>query len=115
MINTNKVVPVEKIDLLTLYGNVLNIAGKSITAVAETGVTSGSGNMLAKAPVTSFDFGASVTAAVLYFIPAYDYVGFSIAGTAVEPESGSAVVDTKGVDLYTATLADGKVTIASVL
>ena len=115
MINNNKVVPVEKTDLLTLYGNVLNIAGKDITAVDEAGVTSGSGNMLAKAPVTSFDFGVSVTAAVLYFIPAYDYVGFSIAGTAVVPESGSAVVDTKGVDLYTATLADGKVTIASVL
>lgn len=118
MINNDRIVPVEKVDLLTLYGNILVIAGTTIDKVDATGASGafelaeGSGNFIASEPVKSFDFGADVSAAVVYFIPTYDYVGFSIAGSAVETEGDE--VEAGGVDLYTATLADSAVTIAKV-
>ena len=118
MINENRIVPVTKTDLLTLYGNILTIAGTTVAAVNANDasgvfeITTGSGNMLASEPVNACDFGESVTAAVLYFIPGYDYTGFSVNGTAVT--TSGATVDPDGVTLYTATLANGAVTIAKV-
>ena len=117
MINTDRIVPVTATDLLTLYGTVLKIANVSISAVdaAHPGVfelTSGSGNLLASEPVKSLDFGNDVSSAVVYFIPAYDYKGFSVAGTAVT--TSGADVDPDGRTLYTATLSGGNVTIAKV-
>lgn len=117
MINTDRIVPVEKVDLLTLYGNICKLAGKTIASASATApgvfaLTSGSGNIIAAEPVKSLDFGASVTAAVVYFIPALDYEGFSIAGTDVT--TSGATVDADGATLYTATLASGAITIAKV-
>lgn len=120
MINTDRIVPITKTDLITMYANILTIAGTTVTPVNANDasgvfeITSGSGNMIASEPVGTCDFGEDVTAAVLYFVPGYDYAGFSIAGAAVTPESGSVDVDADGVSLYTATLASGKVTIAKV-
>ena len=118
MINNDRIVPITKTDLITMYGNMLVIAGTSVTKVDANDasgvfeITTGSGNLIASEPVNSCDFGEAVTAAVLYFVPGYDYTGFSIAGAAVE--TSGATVDADGVSLYTATLADGAVTIAKV-
>lgn len=120
MINSDRIVPITKTDLITMYGNMLTIAGTSVTKVdaknanGDFAITSGSGNLIASEPVKSFDFGADVSAAVVYFVPGYDYKGFSIAGVDVEPAAGSVAVDADGVSLYTATLATGAVTIAKV-
>ena len=118
MINANRIVPVTKTDLLTLYANILTIAGTTVTKVDANDasgvfeISEGSGNLIASEPVNSCDFGEDVTAAVLYFIPGYDYTGFSVNGTAVETSGDD--VDADGVSLYTATLDDGAVTIAQV-
>ncbi len=117
MINADRIVPVQKTDLLTLYGNIMKLAGTTVSKVSATtpgefALTSGSGNLLADEPVKTLDFGSSVTSAVVYFIPTYDYAGFSIAGTAVE--TAGADVDADGATLYTATLSSGTVTIAKV-
>ena len=117
MINKNRIVPVTKTDLITLYGNILKIAGVTIgkTSTDEPGVfalTEGSGNILADEPVKSFDFGSDVSAAVIYFVPDFGYEGFSIAGTKVV--TLGADVDADGATLYTATLSSGDVTIAKV-
>ena len=116
MINDKRIVPVTQVDLLTLYGNIMKLAGTTVAAAVavEPGVfklTSGSGNLIANEPVKTLDFGAAVTAAVVYFIPAYDFEGFTVAGAAVIP-TGDLVAD--GRTLYTATLATGAVTIAKV-
>ena len=118
MINDKRIVPVTQVDLLTLYGNIMKLAGTSVAAVEAVtpGVFevtgSGSiGNKLAAEPVKSCDFKTGVTAAVLYFIPAYDFEGFKVAGSAVTP-TGDMEAD--GRTLYTATLATGAVTIAKV-
>lgn len=119
MINTERIVPVQATDLVTLYGTIIKLAGTSVTAVQATNpgvfnLTSGSGNLLAAEPIKSLDFGESVSSAVVYFVPAYDFEGFSIAGTAVTPADGSATVNPDGVTLYTAALATGAITIAQV-
>lgn len=119
MINENRIVQVSNTDLLTLYGTIMKLAGTSVTAVQATNpgqfeLTSGSGNLLAAEPVESLDFGSGVTSAVVYFIAAYNYSGFTIQGAAVTPESGSVDVEPDARTLYTATLSGGKVTIAQV-
>ena len=118
MINANRIVPVTQVDLLTLYGNIMKLAGTSVTAAeavlqGEFEITgSGSvGNLIANEPVKSCDFKSGVTAAVLYFIPAYDFEGFKVAGVAVTP-TGDITAD--GRTLYTATLSGGAVAIAKV-
>lgn len=119
MINTNRIVPVTASDLISIYGTMMKLAGTSVTAVqaGDPGIfamTSGSGNVLAAEPVKSFNFGSSVSSAVAYFVPAYDYDGFQINGTKVTPAAGSAAVTPDGRTLYTATLATGAVTITKV-
>lgn len=120
MINENRIIPVTKTDLLTLYGNILTIAGTTVSAVSAVNAngdfvveaTGDAGNVIANEPVKSVDFAEGVTAAVVYFIPNYNYAGFSIDGTAVV--TAGADVDPDGVTLYTATLSSSTVTIAKV-
>lgn len=117
MINEDRIVPVQKIDLITMYGTIMKLAGTSVAATEADApgvfkLTSGSGNLLANEPVKTLDFGSGVSSAVVYFVPSYDYEGFSVAGTAVE--TAGAEVKADGASLYTATLATGTVTIAKV-
>jgi hypothetical protein len=116
MINYDRIVPVTQVDLLTLYYNMMKLAGTTVAVleaanIGEFVMASGSGNVLAAEPVKSFDFASGVTSAKLYFIPAYDFEGFKVAGAAVTP-TGDMAAD--GRTLYTATLASGAVTIAKV-
>ena len=117
MINTNRVVSVTKVDLLTLYGNIMKLAGTTVGDVQASTpgvfvVSTGSGNKIAAEPVKSFDFASGVSSMVVYFIPAYDYEGFKVQGTAVT--TAGVDVDPDGCTLYTATLSSGDVTIAKV-
>jgi hypothetical protein len=119
MINTDRIVPVTVTDLLTLYGNIMKLNGTSVAAVEAVSpgvfeLTSGSGNLLANEPVKSLDFGEGVTSATVYFIPTYDYVGFTVEGATATLDDSSVEVNADGRTLYTATLADGEVTIAQV-
>lgn len=118
MINKDRIVPVMATDLLTLYGNILTIAGTTVAALEADSVgeftvtTAASGDQLASEPVKKLNFDTGVSAAVVYFIPAVDYKGFEIEGVAVE--TAGADVDPDGATLYTATLATSAVTIAKV-
>lgn len=108
MINNNRIVPVMATDLITLYGTMIALTGATINAVTGDGVgnvsmASGSGNVIADEPVTTFNFGSSVTSATVYFIPAVNYAGFKINGTAVS--TTGATVATDGGTLYKAVLA----------
>ena len=118
MINTDRIVPVTATDLITLYGLILkqasansSLAKLEADAIGEFQVKSGLAPLLAAEPVKKLDIDAtasSVSAATIYFVPAFDYKGFSIDGTAVTP-TGDVVAD--GRTLYKATLASGAVTI----
>lgn len=120
MINSDRIVPVSAIDLITLYGLILKqdttnnstlAALNALNVEGDFKITSGSAPLLASQPVKSIDIDAtasSVTAATIYFVPAYDYKGFTIDGSAITP---TGTVDADGRTLYKAVLATGAVTI----
>ena len=120
MINSDRIVPVTATDLITLYGLILKqdttnnstlAALNALNVEGDFKVTSGSAPLLASQPAKSIDIDAtasSVTSATIYFVPAYDYKGFTIDGVAITP-TGTVVAD--GSTLYKAVLATGAVTI----
>lgn len=120
MINSDRIVPVTATDLITLYGLILKQDTTNNSSLAALNplniegdfkVTSGSAPLLASQPAKSIDIDAtasSVTSATIYFVPAYDYKGFTIDGVAITP-TGTVTAD--GSTLYKAVLATGAVTI----
>lgn len=122
MINKDRIVPVQATDLLSLYSVILkmdsnNASLAKLDALDVDGnfkVTSGSAPLLCSQPAETIDIDAtasSVSSATIYFVPAYDYNGFTIDGSAVTP-TGS--VDDDGVTLYKAVLSSGAITITKV-
>lgn len=126
MINTDRIVPVEKIDLISLYGLILKqdtTNNSSLTKLAaktidgDFQITSGSAPLLADQPVKTFDIDAtasSVSACTLYFVADYAFKGFTIDGVAAEAAAGSAEVVADGATLYKAVLSSGSVTITKI-
>lgn len=119
MINNDRIVPITAVDLLTMYGLVLSVALDSAPTALNAADTEGdflqttnSATVICSEPVKSLNFGASVTAATVYFVPAYDYSGFSINGTATA--TAGATVEADGRTLYSATLNSGTITVAKV-
>lgn len=120
MINSDRIVPVTATDLITLYGLILKqdttnnstlAALNPLDVEGDFKITSGSAPLLASQPAKSIDIDAtasSVSAATIYFVPAYDYKGFTIDGVAITP-TGTVTAD--GSTLYKAVLATGAVTI----
>ena len=116
MINTDRIVPVQATDLISLYGLILkqNSSYSTLAAVqaADTegdfAITSAATPLLCAEPAKTIDFAAAVTSATVYFVPAYDYAGFTLAGAATTP-TGTVTAD--GCTLYKAVLADSAVTI----
>lgn len=115
MINDNRIVPVTKVDYLTLVSQMLAIANVSASKLTgANGVfeqTTNSATAICNEPVKSLNFGSSVTAATIYFVPDYDFAGFTKTGASL---TVTGTVDTKGAQLYTATLSTNALTIAKV-
>lgn len=118
MINDSRIVPITKVDLISMYGLILlqdsnNSAMTALQASTVDGQFScGTGIHLAAQPVKSCDFsGASGT---LYFVPDFDYVGFTKAGAAVTIASNGVTVAADGHSLYKAVLSSNTVTITKV-
>lgn len=119
MINQDRIVPIQKMDLLTMIGTVLNIASVSYTALQPTDIegdfsvtgTGSAGTFLACQPIKTLDFADGVTSATVYFIASYDYTGMTI-NNAAATQTGTVTPD--GVTLYKAVLASGEVAITAV-
>lgn len=117
MINNDRIVPIQNVDLITMYGLILKLAAG--TAPSELEATSpavfeqstNSATVLCDEPVKALNFGSSVTAATVYFVPALDYKGFTKT-SATLTVSGTVVPD--GATLYSATLSTNALTIAKV-
>lgn len=121
MINKDRIVPVTKTDLLTLYGVILmqDSNNSSLAKLASSDVEgdfaiTSAGTYIADQPVKSVLFGSSVTSGTLFFVAAYDYKGFEKTGatlTVTEP-TGGVVAD--GATLYKATISTNALTITQV-
>lgn len=123
MINTDRIVPVQDTDLITLYAVILkqdttnNSTLAKVNAANAEGVfkiTAASTPLLCSEPAKSIDLAAAVTAATVYFVPTYDFIGFSLAGVAEEPAAGSDDIDADGNTLYKAVLSSGDITVTKV-
>lgn len=122
MINKDRIVPIQKMDLLTMIGTILALHGTSYAVLAASTIegafsvtgSGAAGNKLANQPVQSLDFASGVTGGTVYFVPAYDYKGVTVAGAAATMASGSATVNPDGVTVYKAVLSSGEVTITAV-
>ena len=119
MINNDRIVPITAIDLISMYALILKLAAQIAPTALDADDSEGdftqatdSATVICSEPVKSLNFGASVTAGTVYFVPAYDYSGFAINGATVTT-AGDAV-DPDGRTLYSATLASGAVTVAKV-
>lgn len=121
MINTDRIVPVIAVDLISLYGLILKQDSNNSGLVALNATNPGqftqstnSAVAIADEPVASLNFASGVTAGTVYFVPAYDYSGFSINGAAETPAEGSDAVVADGRTLYKAVLSSGDITITQV-
>lgn len=122
MINKDRIVPIQKMDLLTMIGTILALHGTSYAVIAASTIegafsvtgSGAAGNKLANQPVQSLDFASGVTGGTVYFVPAYDYKGVTVAGAAATMASGSATVNPDGVTVYKAVLSSGEVTITAI-
>lgn len=114
MINNDRIVPIQEISLLDAYATMLLIGSVSVTKLNATDPAifvqkTNSATVLADEPVKTFDFASTATAGTVYFVPALNYEGFTLAGTATE--TAGDTVDPNGKALYKAELASGTVTI----
>lgn len=121
MINKDFIIPITKMDLLSMIGTILTLASVSFSiavasvagAVEITG-SGAAGTFLANGPVKEIDFKSGVTGGTVYFIPAYDYEGIKVAGAAATMAAESVEVDAANAGLYKAVLSSGEVTITAV-
>ena len=122
MINKDRIVPVQKVDFLSLVGIVLNLHGTSYSILDANDVegnfdvtgSGAAGNKLASQPVKSLDFKSGVTSGTVYFVADYAYEGIKVAGSAATIADGSATVKADGITLYKAVLGSGEVAITAV-
>lgn len=125
MVNTDRIVPITKIDYLSMIGTAMKLAGTSFSVLAASDVegtftvtgTGAAGNKLANQPAKSINFASGVTSGTVYFVAANDFDAITVAGAAATiDDSGVALADIAkdGVTLYTAALSSGTVTITAV-
>lgn len=118
MINTNRIVPIEKCDLLSMYGLILlqDSNNSSMTALQASTVDGqfacGTGVKLAAQPVKSCNFTGS--SGTLYFVADYDYEGFTVSGSAATIADNDVEVVPDARTLYKAVLSSGTVTITQI-
>lgn len=125
MINKDRIVPVQKIDFLSLVGLILGIGGTSYGILAASDVegdfsatgTGDIGTKIANQPVKSLDFASGVTAGTIYFVADYAFEGITVAGAAATFNSSYLDNDDvlkDGITLYKAALSSGTVTLTAV-
>lgn len=115
MINIDRIVPVTVIDLLTLYGVIMALAGIEVSALDADDVigdftVSEAGTYLAAQPVKTVDVTAG--AGTVYFVAAYDFAGF-ISGTAVVNPTGDEITPDART-LYKAEISAGAVAVTKI-
>ena len=125
MVNNDRIVPIQKIDLLSMIGTVLAIANVSFAVLAASTIdgvfsvtgSGAAGNKLANQPVKSLDFASGVTGGTVYFVPDFAFAGITVAGAAATFNSSyldNEDVKPDGVTLYKAVLSSGTVTLTEV-
>ena len=90
MINKDRIVPVVKTDLLSVYGTMINLSGYTCNILKSSDIpgnfsVTGSGEvgvLFCDQPVKTLDFSADITDCVVYFVADYDFDGLTVDGAA---------------------------------
>ena len=125
MVNNDRIVPIQKIDFLSMIGTILTLESVSFAVLAATDIegdfsvtgTGAAGTKLANQPVKTLDFASGVTGGTVYFVPAFSFTGITVAGSAATiDDAGLDLEDIQpdGITLYKAVLSSGEVTITAV-
>lgn len=122
MINNDRIVPITAIDLISMYGLILiGVLGgtKNKPVALSASTTNGefevseAGTFLLDEPLKSCKIATGISGRVdAYFVPAYDYSGFTVNGAAVTTEGDEVTAD--GRTLYYAAIDKGAVVIIKV-
>ena len=119
MINNDRIVPVQRIDLLSLYATMLKIAGHDFDLLSAATIdgqfeipSDASGALFANQPVKSVELGDAESLA-MYFVADYSFSGFTYDGDAV-PTTGDDIVP-DACTLYYAESGVGGITITNVM
>lgn len=116
MINDERIVPVTQIDLISLYGLILKLSQSTAPTALDATTSNGqftvtdAGTYIASEPVQTLNFAAA--SGTVFFVPAYNYSGFSVSGAAVTAAGDEVLADDR--TLYKAVLSSGTVTITKV-
>lgn len=111
MINEDRIVSVLKTDLLTLYGNILVLSGKSVNAIeageiGQFSLADPTGTYIASEPVDTINLTGTLGESEIYFIPDYSYRGIKDNGTPVDTDTE---VSADGETLYKIAITSGGV------
>ena len=125
MVSKDRIVPIQKLDRISAFGEVLAVANVSTTLVkasnpqGDFSVTgSGSaGNKLLNEPARSIELANAITGVTVYFVTGIEFKGITKNSAAVTLASASLGYDDlacDGVTMYKAVLSSGEVTISAV-
>ena len=122
MINANRIVPIQVVDLISMYGLILlqdsnNSALEKLAASTIDGqfaVSTASKTYLADQPLKSLEFGSSITAGTIFFVADYAYEGFSKSGATLTVTNPTGGVVADGKTLYKAVLSTNALTITQI-
>ena len=108
MVNKDRIVPIQKVDFLTLIGIILNLMQTEHDVLPAEDVegnftVSAQGTYLADQPVKTLNFEEDGS---VFFVPAYDFAGVQSNGEAVEAD-----IEADGISLYVASCLSGTVTV----
>lgn len=125
MINENRIVPITKEDLISMYGLILlqNSSNSGLAKLAadtvdgDFTIDTNSAVLIADQPVKSINIDAtasSVSAATVFFVADYAYEGFTVDGAAATVADNDVEVAADGHTLYKAVFGSSTVTITKV-
>mgnify|MGYP003303473231 CR=1 FL=1 len=120
MINTNRVVPIQAVDLISMYGLILQQNNSTLAAVSSNtvegdfNITSASTPLILNEPVNSVNIASGVSSATIYFVAGYNYQGFTVNNVAATVADNDVEVNPDGKTLYKAVLSTGTITITQV-
>lgn len=125
MVSNDRIVPIVKIDRISLFGEMLAVANVSTALVAAANAegdfsvtgTGSAGNKLLAEPAKSIELANAITGVTVYFVAGKQFKGITKNGSAVTLASASlayADLACDGVTMYKAVLSSGEVTISAV-
>lgn len=114
MINNDRIVPITKIDYLSMIGTIMNLDGrgnvgvlKVVDGVASVPAESQFEKLLANEPVRKIEL-ADDSIIPLIFVASHDFEGITLDGEAVDVQTE---IKNDGVSLYGVSKAQGQVNV----